>query len=174
MARSASAVSCASWRLTKIPPTMKLITVIKRQYDHDGAFQALEFAAQFVGGVTVDRRPDEGAGGIGDQKVAPRHHIRAGENSGESAQHRYELRNKDDLAAMAQKQVLAEFDPGRRHAHIIAVAQQQPIAEFMADHVADHATAECRAGSRQNDGDDVEIVFGPRVNRRGEKRGFPR
>jgi len=38
----------------------------------------------------------------------------------------------------------------------------------MSEHIADHAADGRRTGGGQNDGDDVEIVFGPRVDRGSE------
>ena len=59
-----------------------------------------------------------------------------------------------------------------RHPDIIAVAQQQPIAVFAADHIADHAADNGRCRRRNDDRDDIEIVLGAGIDRRRKQRRF--
>ena len=125
--------------------------------DDHRAGQVFDLAPQHVGGKAEDSCPDERSGGAGEQKLPPRHAVRSGQNAGDAAQHRDEAGNEDDLAAVAQEQVFAELDSAFGDPHIGAVAQQQPIAEFAADHVADHLPDQSRSRCRQHDVDDVEM-----------------
>src|SRR6516162_10432577 len=124
--------------------------------------------------VTVAHRPDTRTDGIGKQEIAPWHNVGACKESSKGPQHRYELGHENDFAAMSQKQILSEFDPTFGKPHIFAVLQHEPIAEFTSHHVADHAANDCGACCHDDDRADVEIVLGPRINRRSEKCGLAR
>ena len=56
---------------------------------------------------SVHRGPDDAAGRIEDEEAPPGHAVHAGEERGQGAQDRDEASEEDDLAAVAQKQVLA-------------------------------------------------------------------
>src|SRR6516162_9826610 len=125
-------------------------------------------------GVAVAHRPDTRTDGIGKQEIAPWHNIDACKKPSKRSQHWHELGHKNDFAAMSQKQILSEFDPTFGKPHIIAVLQHEPIAELTSYHVTDHAADDCSAWRHDDDRADVEIVLGPRINRRSEKCGLAR
>ena len=68
------------------------------------------------------------------------HAIGSSKDAGDRAQNRYELSDENDLTAMSQEQILTEFDPAFGDPQIAAITQQEPIAEFTTDDIADHAT----------------------------------
>src|SRR5580704_17724695 len=107
--------------------------------DHAPAGQALDLPAQRIGGGAEEYRPGERAKEIRQEEVRPRHAIGAGHDTGDRAQDRDELSDDDDLAAVAQEQILAEFYPRLIDPDVAAVAQQQPIAEVAADQIAEGA-----------------------------------
>ena len=81
-----------------------------------------------------------------------------------------ELGNDHDHRPMPQEQILAELDARFGDPNVGAVTQQQPITEFRADHVAEHA-AEKRGGRRRHDNfDDVKLVRPAGNNRADDQR----
>src|SRR5215472_2876337 len=133
-----------------------------------------EFPTGPICAVTVAHRPDTRTDGIGKQETAPRHNIDARKKPSKRSQHWHELGYENDFAAMSQKQILSEFDPTFGKPHMLTVLQHEPIAELTSHHVADHAADDCRACRHDDDRADVEIVLGPRINRRSEKCGLAR
>src|ERR1700685_264673 len=81
------------------------------EHDHAPTGQALDLPAQRIGGNAEERRPDGSADDIGQEELRPGHAIGAGHDAGDGAQDRDELGDDDDLAAVAQEQILAELDP---------------------------------------------------------------
>src|SRR5215472_2528388 len=124
--------------------------------------------------VTIAYRPDNRTDGIGKQEIAPWHNVGTCKEPSKGSQHRYELGHKNDFATMSQEQILSEFDPTFGKPHIIAVLQDEPLAEFTSHHVADCAADDCSACRHDDDRPDVEIVLGSRINRRSEKCGLAR
>jgi hypothetical protein len=84
----------------------------------------------------------------------------------------YELREKDDLAAMPEEQILTKFDPAFGDPQITAVAEQKPIAVFTTNDVPDHATDDRRAPRSQDHRDDIEIVLCSSNDRRNNEHGL--
>src|SRR5262249_31765476 len=102
------------------------------------------------------------------------HNIDSCKKPSKGSQHWHELGYENDFAAVSQKQILSEFDPTFGKPHMLAVLQHEPIAKFASHHVADHAADDCSACRHDDDRADIEIVFGPRINRRSEKCGLAR
>src|SRR5580704_13621958 len=140
------------------------------QYNHAPAGEALDLPAQRIGGGAEEYRPGERTEDIGQEELRPRHAIGAGHDAGDRAQNRNELGDDDDLAAVAQEQILAELDPRFVDPDIAAVAQQQPIAEITADQIADAAADDRGDRRRQDHRDDAELVLGA-GNDRGDDQG---
>ena len=61
---------------------------------------------------------------------------------------------------MPQEQILTELDPAFGYPQIAAITEQQPLAVFTTNDIADHATDDRRARRSQDHGGDVEIVLG--------------
>src|SRR5215469_14143488 len=125
-------------------------------------------------GVTVPHRPDTRTDGIGQQEITPRHNIDSCKKPSKGSQPWHELRYENDFAAVSQKQILSKFDPTFGKPHMLAVLQHEPIAKFASHHVANHAADDCSACRHDDDRADIEIVLGPRINRRSEKCGLAR
>src|SRR5580704_13665897 len=138
--------------------------------DHAPAGQPLDLPAQRIGGGAEEYRPGERADDVRQEKLRPRHAIGAGHDAGDGAQDRDELGDDDDLAAVTQEQILAEFYPRFVDPNIAAVAQQQPIAEIAADQIADAATDDRGDRRRHDHRHDVELVLGA-GNDRGDDQG---
>src|ERR1700685_2755035 len=81
------------------------------EHDHAPAGQALDLPAQRIGGGAEERRPGESAEDIRQQELRPWHAIGASHDAGDRTQHRDERGADDDLTAVAQEQILAEFYP---------------------------------------------------------------
>ena len=65
---------------------------------------------------------------------------------------------------MPQEQILAEFDAAFGDPHIRPVAQQQPVAEFAADRIADGLADDGGDRRDHDDPEDVELVPGAGKN----------
>src|SRR5580704_13180129 len=142
--------------------------------DHAPAGQPLDLPAQRIGGSAEEYRPGEGAEDIRQKELRPRHAIGAGHDAGDRAQDRDELGDDDDLSAVAQEQILAEFYPRLIDPDVAAVAQQQPIAEIAADQIAEGAADDRGARRGQNHRDDVELVLGAGNDRGDDQRRLAR
>src|SRR5215469_13449066 len=174
IARSASAINCASRRWTMIPTAIITITAIVTRKTATWRCECFELPTSPICGVTVAHRPDTRTDGIGKREIAPRHNVGACKKPSKGSQHWHELGHGNYFAAMSQKQILSEFDPTFGKPDILSVLQHEPIAELTSYRVADHATDDCSGGRNDDDRADVEIVLGPRSNRRSEKCGLAR
>ena len=87
---------------------------------------------------------------------------------------RNELGNDDDLPPCSQEQILAELDARFGDPDIGAVTQEQPIAEFCADHVADHAAEKRGRRRRHHHFDDVKLVRPSGNDRADDQRRLAR
>ena len=128
--------------------------------DHDRPGGVLHFVPEQVGGEPEHARPGKGADDVGEQKLRPRHAIGAGQQADDAAQHRHKAGDKDDHAAVAQEQILAELDAAFGDVQVRTEAQQQPITELSSDDEADHLANESCKRRRRHHREDVEIVFG--------------
>src|SRR6476659_6158194 len=70
---------------------------------------------------------------------------------------------------MPQEQILTELDPAFGYPQIAAIAEQQPIAVFTTNDIADNATDDRRARRSQDHGGNGEIVFGASNDRRNDE-----
>ena len=71
---------------------------------------SFDLAAEYVGGESKERCPRKHPDGVAEEKLSPRHVIGSSQDAGNAAQHRDKAADGDDLAAVAQEQVLAELD----------------------------------------------------------------
>src|SRR5579863_377433 len=119
-------------------------------YDHHRTGELVDLMPEYVSGEAEERRPRQRADDIGEHELPPRHAVGSGEDAGEAAQQRNEAGDENDLAAIAQEQIFAELDPAFGNSDIRTIPQQQPIAVFAADDVADHLPDDRRAGRGEN------------------------
>ena len=75
---------------------------------------------------------------------------------------------------MPKEQIFAEFDAALGDPHIGPIAQQQPIAEFAADHIADGLADNGGDRRHDDDPDDVQLVSGAGENAGEDQHRFTR
>jgi len=63
--------------------------------------QTLHSLPNFVGAKPKHRRPDNGAGGIGDKEAQPRHAIDAGKHRSQHSEQRDEAAEEDNFSAVS-------------------------------------------------------------------------
>ena len=128
-ARSASAVNCASCRLTNHRPTMTTMVTAMPIDNHHRACEPLDFAPKRVSGEAEERCPDQRAKDVGEHELPERHPVGAGQHARDAAQHRHEAADENDLAALAQEQIFPELDAAfgevARSARIAAAADSR-------------------------------------------------
>src|SRR5207249_1476442 len=96
--------------------------------DVDRRAQPPQRAAEHVVRDSEDRRPDDRAGGVEDEKARPLHPVRAGEERRVGTEDRDEAAPEDDLAAVAAEEPDPDLEPPFVEADPVAVPEQQPGA----------------------------------------------
>ena len=97
------------------------ITAAIRAATADGARIVFERAAKPEAAEAEYRRPDDSARRVVEKKLLPVVPVHAGEKGGERAQNGDKPAEKDDLAAVFQKEVLPELEPPLVQADIVAI-----------------------------------------------------
>lgn len=105
------------------------------------------------------------AGSVKNQKTPPGHPVGTGQKRRERAQHGDELAEEHDLAAMLQKEVLAQLYAALGDSDVAAVAEQEGIAKLAADPEANVISDDCASGRRDDHPGDAQPMRRARVDR---------
>src|SRR6185437_1235006 len=130
--------------------------------------------AEDKAGNAKDGRPGHATGEIEGKEPPPIHLVDAGEQRGEGTQHGDETSEKDDLAAVLEKQIHAELHLGLVEVDISAVAQHQLVAELAAEPEADVVAEDGTGRRRGDDQGDVEVVRRSGIDGGGEQHRLAR
>ena len=126
------------------------ITAMMRAAMPDRPRIMLEGAAEQVAACAKDRRPDDPARRIEEKELLPIVAIDARQEGRESAQHRDEAAEKDDLSAVPEEEILADFEPLLIKSNIMPIAIDKRKAELAANPIA-AIVAEDRARRSRSD-----------------------
>ena len=97
----------------------------------------LDFLTERIGAEAKHRCPENGAGGIEEEKARPRHAIDAGEERSQDPEQRHEAPEEDNLAAVPLEQILSDFDAPLVEADIASIADEQAETDLSPDPIAD-------------------------------------
>jgi hypothetical protein len=112
-----------------------------------------------VGAEAQDRRPQDAARGVGEKKATPGHPVGSGEKCRQDTCDRNEAAEEDNLAAVAQEEVLAKLDPPVRKANVTTVSQKEPVAELATEPIAGIVPNDCTGRGSSDHSADVEVVM---------------
>src|SRR5689334_25269024 len=106
--------------------------------------------AQQVACGAIERGPEDAARRVEKQETAPAHTVGAGQEGGPRAQDGDKAPEEHDLAAVTQKEILAELQAPSVQVDDVAEAAQQAIAALAPDEEA-QVVAEDGARRRRRD-----------------------
>jgi hypothetical protein len=144
------------------------------QRNSDRRSEAGDLLAEQIGAEAIDRNPGDGSGHVRHHEARPRHSVGPGQDAGDAAQHRNEAGEEHDPAAVAQEQVLPDFDARLVEAQITAVAQQQPVSVSTPDPERDDIADDCASDTGANHRPDVELMRRRGIDRRRDEYCLPR
>src|ERR1700674_454547 len=145
-----------------------------RQTDLERRRQSARLLAQIISSETVHAGPQDAARRVEQQEARPGHAIGPGEQGGKHAEQRDKAAEEHDLAAVTPKQILADLDLALGQADVVAVAEQDRIADLAADPEPDDAAEDgARRGGRDHQSD-VEMMRRARIGGGEDQGGLAR
>ena len=129
----------------------------------------LDVFAEHVGAEAEQRRPEDGAGSIGNEEARPRHAIDAGEERGEHPEKGDEAAEEHDLAAMLHEEILADLDARLGQADVVPIANEHGKADLPPDPIADIVADDGAGRSRGDDLGNIEAAGLAGINGCGNK-----
>jgi len=124
----------------------------------------LQSMPKIIGGPPVECRPQNCSGGVAEEESRPAHAIDASQKDRQGTEQGDKSAEEDDLAAMPAEEILAELDPGIGELQIVTITQEQTVADFPADRVADIVAEDRPNRSRGNHQPDIKLLCRAGVN----------